>query len=83
MEEFLKEHFYLAFYDNEENVEEALLIASTGPAKLPTDTDVISSMIEYYKDDLKTSGQGNQLDQFTRYEFSFSGLGVSNSWNFL
>lgn len=66
--------FLLAFYDNEENVEEALLLRSLGPAKLPTDTDVISSMIEYYKDDLKTSGAGNQLDQFTRYEFSFSGL---------
>jgi len=66
--------FLLAFYDNEENVEEALLLRALGPAKLPTDTDVISSMIEYYKDDLKTSGAGNQLDQFTRYEFSFSGL---------
>lgn len=66
--------FLLAFYDNEENVEEALLLRALGPTKLPTDTDVISSMIEYYKDDLKTSGSNNQLDQFTRYEFSFSGL---------
>jgi DNA helicase HerA-like ATPase len=31
-------------------------------------------MIEYYKDNLKTSGAGSQLDSFTRYEFSFSGL---------
>ena len=66
--------FLLAFYDNEENVEEALLLRALGLQNLPTDTDVISSMIEYYKDDLKTSGAGNQLDQFTRYEFSFSGL---------
>ncbi len=66
--------FLLAFYDNEENVEEALLLRALGPAKLPTDNDVISSMIEYYKDNLKTSGKESQLDQFTRYEFSFSGL---------
>jgi hypothetical protein len=31
-------------------------------------------MIEYYKDNLKTSGKNTQLDDFTRYEFSFSGL---------
>jgi DNA helicase HerA-like ATPase len=66
--------FLLAFYDNEEKVEEALLLRALGPAKLPTDNDVISSMIEYYKDNLKTSGKESQLDQFTRYEFSFSGL---------
>lgn len=66
--------FLLAFYDNEESIEEALLLRALGPAKLPTDNDVISSMIEYYKDNLKTSGKESQLDQFTRYEFSFSGL---------
>src|SRR5262249_47918577 len=43
-------------------------------AKLPTDSDVISSMIEYYKDNLKTAGKESQLDTYTRYEFSFSGL---------
>jgi hypothetical protein len=31
-------------------------------------------MVEYYKDDLKTSGKTTQLDTFTRYEFSFSGV---------
>lgn len=31
-------------------------------------------MIEYYKDDLNTSGKKSELDDFTRYEFSFSGL---------
>lgn len=66
--------FLLAFYDNEEEVSEALLLRALRPAKLPTDNDVISSMIEYYKDNLSTSGKGNQLDQFTKYEFSFSGL---------
>ena len=66
--------FLLAFYENEENVAEALLLRALRPAKLPTDNDVISSMIEYYKDNIKTSGSGSQLDDFTRYEFSFSGL---------
>ena len=31
-------------------------------------------MVEYYKDNLKTSGKSNQLDDFTKYTFSFSGL---------
>jgi len=66
--------FLLAYYENEENVLEALLLRVLKPSKLPTDNDVVSSMIEYYKDNLKTSGKENQLDSFTRYEFSFSGL---------
>jgi DNA helicase HerA-like ATPase len=66
--------FLLAFYENEANVSEALLMRALKPTSLPTDSDVISSMIEYYKDNLKTSGGNNQLDDFTRYEFSFSGL---------
>lgn len=68
--------FLLAFYDNENDtdIEEALLLRAIRPVKLPTDSDVISSMIEYYKDNLKTSGKDTQLDDFTRYEFSFSGL---------
>src|SRR6266849_106126 len=66
--------FLLAYYENEANVEEALLLRVLGPTKLPTDADVISSMVEYYKDNLKTNGASSQLDTFTRYEFSFSGL---------
>lgn len=66
--------FLLAFYENEEGVDEALLLRAIRPTKLPTDDNVISSMIEYYKDDIKTSGKKSQLDDFTRYEFSFSGL---------
>ena len=31
-------------------------------------------MIEYYKDNLRVSGESSQLDEYTRYEFSFSGL---------
>lgn len=66
--------FLLAFYENEDKVSEALLLRALKPTKLPTDNEVIGSMIEYYKDNLKTSGKENQLDDFTRYHFSFSGL---------
>jgi hypothetical protein len=66
--------FLLAYYENEPDVSEALLLRVLKPTRLPTDNDVISSMIEYYKDNQRTSGQNNQLDTFTRYEFSFSGL---------
>lgn len=66
--------FLLAYYDNEENVNEALLLRVLKPAKLPTDTDIVRSMVEYYKDNLNTSGAENQLDALTRYEFSFSGV---------
>ncbi len=67
--------FLLAFYENEKNVSEALLLRALKPTKLPTENDVISSVIEYYKDNLKTmEGKDTQLDDFTRYEFSFSGL---------
>lgn len=66
--------FLLAYYENEDDVLEALLLRVLGPTPLPTDNDVIASMVEYYKDNLDTSGRQNQLDTFTRYEFSFSGL---------
>lgn len=66
--------FLLAYYENEDQVYEALLLRVLKPAPLPTDRDVIASMVEYYKDNLKTSGKSSQLDQYTRYEFSFSGL---------
>ena len=64
----------LAFYENMENISEALLLRALKPTRLPTDNEIVSSMVEYYKDNLKTAGSGNQLDDFTRYEFSFSGL---------
>lgn len=67
--------FLLAFYENANDaVDECLLLRAIKPAKLPTDNDVIASMVEYYKDNLKTSGKNNQLDDFTKYTFSFSGL---------
>ena len=71
--------FLLAFYDGEDGVEEAFLLRALRPSKLPTDNDVVSSMIEYYKDGSDISGRSgskneSKLDDFTRYEFSFSGL---------
>lgn len=71
--------FLLAYYDGEDGVEEAVLLRALSQTKLPTDNDVISSMIEYYKDNLDISGRAGslksgKLDEFTRYEFSFSGL---------
>ncbi|NLB79786.1 MAG: ATP-binding protein, partial [Clostridiaceae bacterium] len=67
--------FLLAFYENEnDSIDECLLLRAIRPAKLPTDNDVIASMVEYYKDNLNTSGKKNQLDDFTKYTFSFSGL---------
>ena len=66
--------FLLAYYENEDAVLEALLLRVLGPTPLPTDNDVIASMVEYYKDTLGTSEPTEKLDSFTRYEFSFSGV---------
>lgn len=73
--------FLLAYYDNDlddpANIE-AILLRVIQPTKLPTDQEVISSMVEYYKDNIRTgTNQRSQLDTFTRYEFSFSGLECS------
>ena len=56
--------FLLAYYENEEDVAETILLRVLAPSELPTDRDVISSMVEYYKDDLKTAGKETQLDQY-------------------
>lgn len=66
--------FLLAFYKNEDQVSEALLLRVLQPTRLPSDSQIISSMIEYYKDNLETTGPNSKLDSFTRYEFSFSGV---------
>jgi hypothetical protein len=73
--------FLLAYYQNEiENLDaaEAILLRVIQPTQLPTDSEIIGSMIEYYKDDMRTGQtRDSQLDTFTRYEFSFSGLECS------
>jgi len=72
--------FLLAFYEGEPGeVEEALLLRVLSPTKLPTDDDITKSMIEYYKNNQDISGlagteKKSDLDPFTRFEFSVSGL---------
>src|SRR5947207_487144 len=67
--------FLLCFYDTEPNVEEAALLRVIEPTPLPTDSEVIASMVEYYKEDQRPGDSGQKkLDTFTRYEFMFSGL---------
>ena len=67
--------FLLCSYGAEPNVEEMVLVRVIGPTQLPTDSDVIASMVDYYKEG-QTSGPESpkKLDSFTRYEFMFSGI---------
>lgn len=72
--------FLLAFYENDfgdEVVHEAILLRALKPCSIPSDNSVISSRIEYFKEELKTSGKNRQIDQFTRFEFSCSGMECS------
>ena len=67
--------FLLCSYDGEESVDEMALVRVIGPTALPTDSDVIASMVDYYKEGaLPGSGEDKRLDSFTRYEFMFSGI---------
>ena len=73
----------LAFYNNPFNTvqsEEAILLRATNPCVIPSDNDLITSKIEFYKEDVDittTKSKGNALDDFTRFEFSFSGIECS------
>lgn len=73
--------FLLAFYDHdhaEAGAAEAVLLRVLRPTSLPSDSDIVASMVEYYKDNIRTGESSHsQLDTFTRYEFSFSGLECS------
>ncbi|HAQ71762.1 MAG TPA: ATPase [Flavobacteriales bacterium] len=64
----------LAYYENEVGISEVVLLRVLKPCTLPTDAGVISSMVEYYKDDLRTAEPKSNLDSFTKYEFGFSGM---------
>ncbi|MGD1825357.1 Helicase HerA central domain-containing protein [Chromobacterium violaceum] len=70
--------FLLAYYDcdpDKTGLQEALLLRVIEPSELPTDRDMVSSMVEYYKDFIRTgSDKQSQLDQYSRYEFGFSGV---------
>jgi DNA helicase HerA-like ATPase len=66
--------FLLCAYNAEEGVDEMILVRVIKPTALPTDSEVIASMVEYYKEDVPANGKAAKLDSFTRYEFMFSGL---------
>ena len=72
--------FLLAFYEGEgDATQEALLLRALRPVKLPNDSSIIGSMVEFYKEDVNVaslagSRKDSELDTFTRHEFSFSGL---------
>jgi len=67
--------FLLCVYNGEPGVEEMVLVRVIGPTALPTDSDVIASMVDYYKEGpAAAGGDDKKLDSFTRYEFMFSGL---------
>ena len=52
-----------------------VLVRVIGPTTLPTDSDVIASMVDYYKEGPPPGpAVQKKLDSFTRYEFMFSGL---------
>src|SRR5204863_6571715 len=62
--------FLLCSYDGEPDVEEMVLLRVLHPTSLPTDAEVIASMVEYYKEDQPPgTGPQKKLDTFTRYEF--------------
>lgn len=73
----------LAFYNNPFNTvqsEEAILLRAIKPCAIPSDSDLITSKIEFYKEDVDittSKSKGNALDDFTRFEFSFSGIECS------
>jgi hypothetical protein len=66
--------FLLAVYDRDPAAQEAILLRVIGPTALPTDSDVVASMVDYYKEDLPTGTTETRLDSYTRYEFQFSGI---------
>jgi len=73
----------LAFYNNPFGTvksEEAILLRAIKPCSIPSDNDLVSSKIEFYKEDIDITtakSKGRTLDDFTRFEYSFSGLECS------
>lgn len=70
--------FLLAYYDchpDKRNLFEALLLRVREPVSLPQQQNIVSAMIEYYKEDIHFGdAPKSKLDELTRYDFSFSGL---------
>ena len=71
--------FLIAVYDNARENPEIVLLRVLGPTTLPTDSDVVAAMVDFYKENAVTDVTGSEpsetkLDSYTRYEFQFSGL---------
>jgi hypothetical protein len=73
----------LAFYKNPFNTvqsDEAILLRAIKPCAIPSDSDLVTSKIEFYKENIditSAKSKDNTLDDFTRFEFSFSGMECS------
>jgi len=66
--------FLVAVYDNAGNNPEIVLLRVLGPTTLPSDSDVVASMVEHYKESASSDTSAATLDGYTRFEFQFSGL---------
>lgn len=66
--------FLTARFDNDTDHPEVVLLRVLGPTTLPTDSDVIAAMVDYYKEGEGAEATSVKLDSYTRYEFQFSGM---------
>jgi len=66
--------FLVAVYDNAGDRPEIVLLRVLGPTTLPSDSDVVAAMVDHYKENASTDTSASKLDNYTRYEFQFSGL---------
>lgn len=66
--------FLVAVYDNAGTNPEIVLLRVLGPTVLPSDSDVVASMVEHYKESAGSDTPTDKLDSYTRFEFQFSGL---------
>ncbi|MYH49040.1 MAG: ATP-binding protein [Gammaproteobacteria bacterium] len=66
--------FLAALFDRDDDNPEVVLLRVLGPTALPTDSDVVAAMVDYYKESQTANTDAGHLDSYTRYEFQFSGL---------
>lgn len=66
--------FLTAVFDNDAEHPEVVLLRVLGPTALPTDSDVVAAMVDHYKETAGVAERSEPLDNYTRYEFQFSGL---------
>ncbi len=66
--------FLLAYYENDEEVSDALLLRVLKPSRLPVNVDRISPMVEYYRENPSGNDKGYYLDSYTQQDAGFSAL---------